>query len=74
MPLSREDLEREYRSALKQIVQLRRDLLDREEVILRMKGKMLMCVQELDFELRRLRRTDEQHLTSHEVGRLPTPI
>lgn len=73
MPLSYDDLNREYRAALKREVQLRNRTQDLEEVLLRMKGKLLMGIQKIDLELQRLAREDERHATAADVHRMEPP-
>jgi hypothetical protein len=48
-----------YRSALREIVQLRRRVERRERVLLRMKGKNLGISNEIGVEVERMAREDE---------------
>jgi hypothetical protein len=73
VPLPYDDLNREYRAALRREVQLRRQLQEKDEVILRVKGKLLKSVQEIDLDLQRMARSDERTTTANDVHRMPDP-
>lgn len=70
MALSPEDLDREYRAALRREVQLRQEKQDLEEVLLRTKGKFLMIIQQIDMELQHLARESDRHATANEVSQI----
>lgn len=68
-----DEVYRDLRATLKREVQLRQRNQDLEEILLRMKGKALMSIQEIDLELQRLAREDERHATAAEVHRMEPP-
>lgn len=70
MPLSYDELNREYRAALRREVQLRARVQDMENVLVRFKGKLLGDVQAIDYELERIAREDARHAIGHEISRL----
>ena len=73
MPLSRDDLDRAYRESLRRELQLRKAVQDRDEIILRIKAKLLGGLQQVDLELQRLAREDERNVTANDVNRLELP-
>lgn len=73
MPLSRDDLDRAYWESLRRELQLRKAVQDRDEVILRLKAKLLGGLQQIDLEIQRLARDDERSATANDLNRLALP-
>jgi hypothetical protein len=70
MPLSYDDLNREYRATLRREVQLRNLVDDLTATLLRMKARAMGNVQAIDGELQRMKRDAERNATANDVNRM----